>query len=556
MAFDPLAIDPLQLLQARVAPQPAMGSGVPPAPQAEVAPPPAPATGPSAGSGGFGGIFGGIGSAMSRAVSGEGVFGDTSTDAEIDPLTGAPRGMSRRANNQSIMKMGMMLMAAGMRQSDESRARLLSQMPNAITDNTEQVNNFAKNRLEMAKIKLAERELLQTETASKMVDDQLRRSGGAAPAAPVATVTPPLLATSPAATPAPTGPAPTVIPPPVVDNGTVPPAPAPPAAPTLPLTEPPPPPDRPEFQPTPAQAQMLSVLPHKQKVEKFNKLQEEFATLEYTSREYLDPRTGALKVDVYKGGQKTGTREVGKLTPEVVDTIDPVTKETIRETRVGGHVTKRENIQDPETTEARTAGNKLIAQDRERYIKEHEEKAAPAVQAYERLGALAKDVREGRAITGALATPKAWLANRLSSMGIINDDALIQKLLNNQATERELKLAAGEFAKAYYGPQISNNDREAAEKLFGAAMSNDKRLVAASLEAMQKQARTKVEDYQKKAIKHNERVGKSPNLDTELFSVPMIDYKFDEPQASAPAGGVITPDMARAELERRRRGGR
>lgn len=154
--------NPIQGLEEAALAQTAPGGGVAatsPQPQAA---PPAPASASSAGGGGTGALFAGLGDRLNRAMSGEGFFGGPrEDDQEIDPNTGAPKGLLRRGQGQNMMKMGVMLMAAGMRQSPEQRAQILASIADTVGDNTDQINSFAQNRLNMAKLRLAEQEQLR-----------------------------------------------------------------------------------------------------------------------------------------------------------------------------------------------------------------------------------------------------------------------------------------------------------------------------------------------------------------------------------------------------------
>jgi hypothetical protein len=528
-------LSPIDLLQARVmsAPQGDATASTLPSPAPADALPPAPVSGPSTGGGGFGGI----GSALARAFSGEGIIGDTSGDAEIDPMTGMPRGLQRRATNQSIMKMGMMLMAAGMRQSDDSRAKMLSTLP-AVMDTSDQVNNFAKNRLEMAKVKLAERQQLQEMASSAAIDRNLGFTpAGPSPGVPVgsapATVVPPagMGAGTASGSPA-TAAAPVNGPTPAASASTA------PASPTLPLTSPPPAPVRPQFQPSQQQAQALALMAPGDKIKAYNAMMQEYNKTEYTGAPYVDPTIGQQVVDVYVGGQKVGRRAIGSVPTVVKDTTDDegtTTREKVDP--VSGAVRERTEVRDPATEEARKAATETIKADRNELQKNYTTNVRPAIETYDRIDKLQKIVSEGKSISGPLAERRVSWLNSLAAMGFLNKDA-IKDLINTSDVQAELGRAGGEFAKKYYGPQISNMDVTTANKVMGALLSNDKDVQANALERIKNLHRETINAYKQDAELHNSRIPEHLGEKySKIFKAPTIDRDFSPqlPAESAPA---------------------
>jgi hypothetical protein len=196
--FDSLNFDPLALLQARALDPSTTGSvaapggAVSPAPPA--ATPPAPVASPAA-TGGGGSFLGGIGTAMANILQGSGASGDIPSDTEIDPVSGIPKGIARRANNQSMMKMGMTLLMAGLSRDPGTRGKMLAALPGTM-DATDTINNFAKTRLEMARTKLIERQILAEEATTARAQATYGPQGG-----PVGTVAPGTPVTNPAGSP-------------------------------------------------------------------------------------------------------------------------------------------------------------------------------------------------------------------------------------------------------------------------------------------------------------------------------------------------------------------
>lgn len=526
------------------------------------APPPATAMpGPPSGGGGIGSL-GGIGTAISNAMSGGGIFGDTSGDATVDPATGIPVGISRRANNQSLMKMGLMLMAAGSRQSDDSRAKILAGMGGAIGGETDQMNSFAKTRLEMAKMKLLERQQLQEEASGNALRKML---GGDTTASPGATAV--TAAQSGNASVAPAVGAP--IPAPAAVAGATPPldpqttgatTPAPAPAPTTggPITphydDKPSPPAAPDFMKdaTPAERRIVGMMKPNEAIAAIAKWQEGRAGMETEGKPFKDTTTGQLLVPVYRNGQLIGTRSKGTLTPDVVDVPD-ANGDVQRKTVVGGHTTAIMDVRDPVSAENRASENKAITEDRNTLVKTYDEAVKPALVAHDRLGKILETVKTGKVITGPGADARVSVVNALASAGYL-DKSKIQELINSKRLEQELAVGAGEFAKKYEGPQISNFDVQNAARIMGASLSNDKNVLASSIDRLRQEHRQTIEAYQEKSGRHNSTLPESyTGTHRQRLSAPVVDKKFDDDkpaQVALPAGATQADLLAEA----RRRG--
>jgi len=245
-------------------------------------------------------------------------------------------------------------MAAGARQSDDSRARILSAVPGAM-DTSETINSFAANRLEMAKLKIAEQAQAREAASAGMFDQMINAAlpGGGAPAATASAV--PGIATAPGAANAPGALAPVQ-----AEGGTV----AADGTVQLPAvtvsastlgTEAPPPPAS-KYTLTPEDAMALRVIPDvKGKTDYFLKRQNEFNDTQVKTDPYLNPDVGVM-VDVYKGGRKIGTEKVGDLTTSVEVTVDPETGEKIyQEIAADGTLKKETRERDPVRDKEREA---------------------------------------------------------------------------------------------------------------------------------------------------------------------------------------------------------
>jgi hypothetical protein len=89
-------------------------------------------------------------------------------------------------------------------------------------------------------------------------------------------------------------------------------------------------------------------------------------------------------------------------------------------------------------------------------------------------------VKDGRVIAGTGASLRVGFGNLMASMGVANP-RLIDELVTTDLVGAELNRAAGEFAKSYYGPQISNQDVVNAKEAIGAMQSNSKERLEAVL---------------------------------------------------------------------------
>lgn len=375
-----LAFNPLSFLFQKAEERAASGGqgqgagSAPPIPspapaQAAPAAPAAPSGVPSTGQGDGGGFFGGLGTRLQSALNGDGlgVFGGPSAaDNNVDPITGIPAGVTRRANNKSMMQMGLLLMAAGMPQSDESRSRLVAGAASSL-DNSDTINNFSRNRLEMAKVKMLEQEQLRQTAARSMAMRALGFPADAiasvtgAPSAPGSGSTLGAMpSTSPemagGAVPAASGgnvPAPVERAPlaPVGDNAAPAPAQAAPAAPavvpstSLPRSAPPPPSNDVAF--TDADRATFLMLPPDKQATFLPEAIQKRAEQEIQTAPYILDGVGVV-TDVYKNGQKIKTDKIGDIGTNVIETVDPTSgAKMYRTVDDAGRVTDVKEIRDP-----------------------------------------------------------------------------------------------------------------------------------------------------------------------------------------------------------------
>lgn len=552
-------INPLALLQAKAMPpdaQPGTGSPATPPPEPPsppvAAPPPAPdGTGPSPGGGGLGA---GIGTALSRMMSGDGIFGGGAPgDDVVNPDTGLSPGMSRRDNMQSMMKFGLLMLAAGARQSEDSRARLMAALPNAL-DNSDNINKFARNRLEMAKLKLLEKQQLNDQAASDAIMKRFATPAPAVPGSPVAagiTPTPAAVADAPpVASGTPVAPVAPPVAPPV--PGSPPPAPATagtgvPApgggVPAL-STEIPPPPPVPEWQPNEDDRLVLQANRNNPgaMANYIAQQREKMRNMRLETAPYIDPSVGVV-VRVYQGGKMIGIEKKGDLPQQIRDTPGPDSTTQRDTVDASGRVTKRDTVRDVLYDDSEKELMKSVEGESQGLRKTYREAVKPAVGNYDKLVALENTVRSGGTLTGKLADVQKQALGWIGTVGSLRKED-IKKMVDSGLVTAELGAAAGRFAKENYGPNVSNQDVVNAQQLLGAVSTGQKEEIAAALERVRHQERNKIMLYNDAADDFNSRLGRT-RANKDYFKAERIDKDFAAPlpwEAQPEPAPAQTPD--------------
>lgn len=585
--FDSLNFDPLAMLQARALDPSTTGSvaasGVASPPPA--ATPPAPVASPAA-TGGGGSFLGGIGTALANAMSGSGFSGDIPSDTEIDPVSGIPRGIARRANNQSMMKMGMTLLMAGLSRDPGTRGKMLAALPGTM-DATDTINSFAKTRLEMARTKLIERQVLSEEATNAAVQRTYGPAGG--PVGTVATGTPaaipaggapaatgvvpgaPVAPGAVAATPGPTvadpattgGAAPALGA--AVQGGAAGVAPiplTPEAASGLP-TKPPPAPPVPKWVPTPEERAAVGLLRGSAATDFISKRTAEAANKPIDSAPYKVPEMNAIMVDTYQGGQKIGSKKVGDLPSSIVESPDKrggFTRKTVTPSGVvtgvtdvagptkfvdtphptkpgviirekiaaDGSVESKNEIVDPAVEEDRKLVTQIAHTDRDALKTRYEKDVRPAITTYERAVKFRDELAQGKGIVGTASDMRRAVLRTAASVGWLKPDKVNELVLTGRL-EAELGKGAGQFAKQYYGPQISNADVTAANRLIGALMTNSREEIMAALDLVLNENKIIARSYKEDATRHNASIPDNLPKTRERLSVPVPEKDLDAP---------------------------
>jgi hypothetical protein len=517
---NPWAQSPMQSLTAMAQPDPETTGAIPPAatpPQA------APAAAPAAPERGFGGV-------LSDMMSGRGIMGAQAGDDKVDPSTGATSGQMRSANMSSMMQFGLTLLAAGMRQSDDQRAAILSKAP-GLLNNTDQINSFAKTRLEMANARLAERKQQQAEQKAAYVRSLLGGSGAAT-----------LGTSSGAGAPGPAASAPgTLAPiaaPAVADasDGAV-----APVSPGTPPTAAPAQGNSVTAGMSPGEVAAIGGMDDEKALETLARRRGEIDGQETMGTPFADPATGQQMAPILKGGKQVRVQALGHLQATVADEGDK------RVTRQNGKVTAISDIpEDPQDKEERTASVGIRTK-RAAALNEGRANIEGLNAALPRLAKAEKDVRDGKTITGFGADYREQASTLLGSLNMLSD-AGREELRRTGDVDGILKQAGGEFAKQYYGPQISNADVENAQKAIGGLKNGDHAVVADALKRIRTGYVQKIDAYNRDADDHNGRLsgirseGLRKDLEVRKVERQRAPDEYSEAERAA----------ARAELQRRR----
>jgi hypothetical protein len=526
--FGFLGLDPLQSLQRRVEDQPQQQQAPTPA---AAAPSAAPAAAPAGDGGGMMGFLGNL-------FSGKGFGGSQPGDDQVDPNTGVSVGQMRQMNLQGMQKMGLVLLSASGRMSNDQRAAIMSRLPEAM-DNSAQLNGFAKARLQMAEMRLKERELAAKERQSAgFTQLAAQMAGGGAPASsgPAAPTQQQTQAVAQAAAAGDTMGAASA-----ATGGAVPAQAAAPAQAGAPAQG-----GQPAF--SPQEAQALALIGPEGGLPMIMKRLGETRDQEVPGEPYVDPQTGRKMVDVFKHGQKVRSSDLGPILSRVSEEGGRIV------TRTGDAVTgisaAPQAPEDPQDVAERTANFGVITKRADK-LNEARAGAITAATGYDRVAAAQKAVLADKTFTGLQGTDAAQKgANLLASLGILSD-AGRKALVETNGIEAIFAQSGGEFAKQYYGPQISNSDVENARKAIGGIQSGQPEVVAAALGRIKDSYRRTVEQFDKDADSHNNRLGAIRGAEAKAnFSVEKIGRKFEDDaapqQQQAPAA---VPDQAAAYLK-------
>lgn len=521
---NPFARDPEQVLtdqvqaqQAQQAPDPAT-TGAIPAQAPAVAPPAAPSRG-------FGEIIG-------DAISGRGIMGAQPGDDQIDPTTGAPKGMVRAQGMQSMMKMGLLFLAAGQNMSNDARAAILSKAPSLVGGGDEALSSFAQTRLQMAKLKLEERKALSEEQAAKDTASALDRlSGGgmgAAPSAGTAAVqsaqagnaaTGQAIGVPEAAVAAPGASAG-----PVAAGGglagataTVPGPMAPGGVPRGPMI-------------SPERALAIKAQPTTAgKAQELAKAVSDAEGRESEGQARWNKFTGRLEYPKIRNGVEIGVREGGAPQATVEDVPGPdgstYREKVVRAPDGSRVVIERQDVRDPRADQLQKLDIDVARGDRDVFMKTYRETARPAVESYKKLATLREKVLEGEAVTGTGANYQRAVMNALASAGYLSKEG-VAKLTTSADIERALAGSVATFIKDFNGNQnVSDRDVAYAKEIMQASLSNNKELVASAIGNAMNSNKSAIKNYQEDSVRHN------TSVPADRLKVPTVDIDIDKEEA-------------------------
>jgi hypothetical protein len=562
LGLNPWSSDPMQSLTAISQQQPQDQPQAAPAPAPAPAPDPAttgavPAAAPAAapassGGGGLGGFLGGL----------FGGGGARPGDDAVDPNTGATVGQVRQANLQSIQKLGLILLASSGRMSGDQRAAILSRAGDAL-DNSGQLNEFAKMRLQMANARLAERKQQQSEQKSAYVRALLGGSGAATLGVPGAAGggasaggggatgvgSTPLMPDASGAMPAPAA-APTAAPAAAAGAG---------AAPTSGVTA----------GMSPGEVAAVGGMDDEKALEYLAKRRGELDGAARTGPVYTDPDTGEKRMDTFANGQKTGSISVGKLLGQVTDETGP-DGSTRRVTRTGDKVTGIADVQEaPEVRENRQALMSATRADRDTLHKDYQENIQKSVQTYDKLQKVRTDVLDGKGYFGAVEG-NGYVRGALNALADINPrfKSYAGDLNVTSNFERVMKEGVAGVIKNFNGSNgVSNADRDFAVQVMQAASTGNREAVRNALENAMADQRGIIGRYNENASRHNSNLSDYSGSLKNRFIAPTVDRDFDKEEnefqsrrqqqataatAAVPARASTPQDNAAAQAARTR----
>lgn len=491
-------------------PDPATTGAIPPQ-----APTQAPPAAPAAPSGG------GLGDLLANAISGRGIFGGQAGDDTPDPNTGITPGDRRASAMQALLKMGLLFIAAGQNISNDSRAAILAKASGIFGG--DDMNSFAKSRLEMAKLKLEQRKQLAEEQSTQAITQALGGGLGGGAAAPSAGAG--AVQTAQAGNEA-TG-----------------------AAIGAPATAATAPGGVPRGGLTFSDADRLRVLAQPSpagKASEMAKVLSERQNAEQEGAPYFDRQTQTMKIPVFRNGQRVATKDGGRL-PEETRDVGGFREKGYALPDGTWHVTGRQEIaEDPTNVENRRARLGIAQKDRDTYQGTYQDSVQTAVKSYDKMREIREQVIAGQGVFGTGSNYLVGVMNALATAGYLDKDK-IGDLNVRSNFERVMKNGVAGVIKDFNGSQgVSNADRDFAAQVMGAAATNNREAIINSLNNGMNDQRGIISKYNENAGRHNARADKFDKDTAEFLRVPTVERDFDKEErdlsdkrkpAGASAGG-------------------
>lgn len=471
-------------------------------------------------------VAGQISSTLGDAFSGRGIFGGSPDDGEIDPATGAPKGMARQAGMQSMMKMGLLFLAAGQNMSADSRAAILSRAPALVGDSGDSINSFAKNRLEMAKLKLEERKQMQEAAAGREQTAALRALTGQAPlpsegaqavagtqagnagvaqavGAPEAAAAAPQAPAMPLATP--TGPA-------LAPGGV------------------------PRGRPLLSPADAAGVLANPTIGGRGQALNQSIIAAqgrETQGAPTFNPVTNKIETPIYNGRGELVRTTVGDTPAMTTRDVEGMREKGYKLPNGGFHVVDRTEIRDPTQERNDKAFIDIASKDRDTLQSVYQEKVQTAVKNYDKMKEIRAQVSEGKGIFG---TGSDYMRSAIRVMATMDPGKKeLAEYLNVPANfERILKSGVAGVIQDFNGSTaVSDADRKFAQEVMQAAATKSRPEIINALNNAMQDQRNLISKHNENAERHNSGLTGLDDRLTGRLKVTTVDRDFDKEEAEA-----------------------
>jgi hypothetical protein len=508
-------------------------------------------TGGATAGGGSGFDLGSITGRIGDAFSGKGAFGGAADDNEIDPTTGAPKGLARQANGRSMLQLGLTFLLAGQRMSNDQRAAILSKAPGLVGGSDDSLNSFAKTRLEMAKLRMEQQKMQQEQASAQMLNKALGLDGGTAPA-PTAGAqgvqagqqalaqAAPVVDPSQAAAPVSGAPVMSAGPGREMDvppTGATDPVPASIAAPggvprSAPAQQATGSGDDPRNW-THGEKLAVAVQPSTAaKAQMFGQIQAQRAAGTRMGPVQYDQTTGEQYANQMDGrGNVTGRVSLGKPTITTRDT-DKYREEGFKDPITGAFtVTKRADLsEDPAAVREQQTNASILKPDADALKTTYKDTIQGATQRYDNMARIREDVLNGKGIFGTGATTASSVIRGLSSAGLINPK-FADDLMTNQDFLHASKDSVASVIKNFNGSgQVSDSDRKFAVDVVGAALNGTRDEVLNSITNNMKDIRNQIKNYNENATSHNSNLDTMPESTKRLLRAKTVDRDLDGPE--------------------------
>lgn len=532
----------------------------------------------------------GIADRIGDAFSGRGAFGGSPDDNEIDPMTGAPKGLARQANGRSMLQLGLTFLMAGQRMSNDQRAAILSKAPGLIGGGDDSLNSFAKSRLEMAKLRMEQQKMQQEQASAQALNKALGLDiAGGAPSAGAQGVQAGQAALAQAApvidptqaAPAAGGPSQAQTGAPVVSGGpgremdagaagpmpssitapggvprmagADPAAQGSPAGPTgTPDAAPAPMPNSitapggvPRLAPTQqatgsgddprnwTHAEKLAVAVQPSTAAKaamFGQIQQARAAGTRMGPVQYDQTTGEQYALTMDGRNNvTGRTALGKPTVQTQDTGDFREKFFVDPiTRQKVVVDRSDIAETPGAARMARADIDAATKDRDALTQDYRDTVQRSVSTYDKMATVRQRIMNGEGVFGTLAEQRRKAYNILVSAGFDKDNKFSDALNNSQDFIRVMKEGVAQVIKNTNGNgNVSNTDLKFAQDVMAASLDGNPETAINALSNGMADIRQSIGRYNENATRHNGLLSDFAGNTRKRYEVPTVEKDFD-----------------------------